>query len=161
VITVADRALSINAIAIPIVNGHLDYNNIFDEFGGFRDIQYRVLRTTKEANFIADPLRILRVFRFQSRFGFDIENLTWQYAVKNKHLLKTVAKERIKKEFNGILMGEYAHMALRNILNTGVLEELFEECQKIQHHVLLLFFMISESLLCLIGKREIIILDMS
>ncbi len=121
------RDLTINAIAIPIVNGTLDYDNVFDEFGGFRDIQFKVLRTTREQNFIDDPLRILRLFRFQSKLGFDIENLTWRYAVKNSHLVKTVAKERIKKEFDGILMGKYVHMALRNMLNAGVLEQLFAD----------------------------------
>ena len=121
------RDLSINAIAIPIVNGVLDYDNVWDEFGGFRDIQYKVLRTTREQNFIDDPLRILRLFRFQSSLGFDIENLTWDYAVKNRRLVKTVAKERVKKEFDGILMGQHVQMALRNMLNAGILEELFED----------------------------------
>ena len=121
------RDLTINAIAIPIVNGELDYNNVWDEFGGFRDIQYKVLRTTRERNFIDDPLRILRLFRFQSKLGFDIENLTWRYAVNNRHLIKTVASERIKKEFDGILKGQYVQMALRNMLHAGVLEQLFED----------------------------------
>ena len=122
-----NRDLTINAIAIPIVNGTLDYNNVYDEFGGFRDIQYKVLRTTREQNFIDDPLRILRLFRFQSTLGFDIENLTWRYAAKNSHLVKTVAKERIKKEFDGILKGQYVQMTLRNMLHAGVLEQLFED----------------------------------
>src|SRR6056297_2662769 len=121
------RDLTINAIAIPIVNGELDYNNVWDEFGGFRDIQFKVLRTTREQNFIDDPLRILRLFRFQSKLGFDIENLTWRYALNNRHLIKTVASERIKKEFDGILKGPYVQMALRNMLHAGVLEQLFED----------------------------------
>ena len=121
------RDLTINAIAIPIVNGELDYSRVCDEVGGFRDIQYKVLRTMREQNFIDDPLRILRLFRFQSKLGFDIENLTWRYAVNNSHLVKAVAKERIKKEFDGILKGPYVQMALRNMLHAGVLEQLFED----------------------------------
>ncbi|MDN5359821.1 MAG: hypothetical protein PWQ84_884 [Thermotogaceae bacterium] len=121
------RDLTINALAIPIVNGKLDYDNVYDAFGGLQDLQFKVLRTTQESNFTDDPLRILRLFRFQSKLGFHIENLTWRYAVKNLHLIEKVAKERIKKEFDGILMGQYVEMALRNMLNAGVLEQLFEE----------------------------------
>ena len=120
------RDLTINALAIPIIDGKLDYDNVYDEFGGLQDLKFKVLRTTRESNFLDDPLRILRLFRFQSKLGFHIENLTWRYAVNNRHLIKTVAKERIKKEFDGILMGKYVQMALRNMLNAGVLEQLFE-----------------------------------
>jgi len=121
-----NRDLTINTIAIPIINGILDYKNVHDEFGGFRDIQYKVLRTTREQIFIDDPLRILRLFRFYSKLVFDIENLTWRYAVNNRHLIKTVAKERIKKEFDSILKGKYVQIALRNMLHAGILEQLFE-----------------------------------
>ena len=52
--------------------------------------------------------------------------ITWCYAVNNRHLLNKVAAERIRKEFYGILKGKYVVMALRNMLYTGILEELFD-----------------------------------
>ena len=55
------RDLTINAIAVNINNGE-----ITDLFGGISDIKNHTLNHIEEINFIDDPLRLLRVYRFQA-----------------------------------------------------------------------------------------------
>ena len=67
----ARRDFTINAIAINLANG-----NIIDPFGGKPDIKNKIIQHIKDSNFIDDPLRILRAFRFASTTGFDISDET-------------------------------------------------------------------------------------
>lgn len=58
----ARRDLTINAIAKDIITGE-----IFDPFGGQKDIEAKLLRPTTKA-FAEDPVRILRAARFLARY---------------------------------------------------------------------------------------------
>ena len=49
---------------------------IIDLVGGLDDIKNGIIRAVSEENFIDDPLRILRAFRFASVLGFKIEKET-------------------------------------------------------------------------------------
>lgn len=60
------RDLTINAMA-----QDLDTKEIIDPFGGQKDLKNGILRHITDS-FAEDPLRVLRVARFQSRFGFEI-----------------------------------------------------------------------------------------
>ena len=69
------RDLTINAIAKDIDSGKL-----VDPYGGQRDLDARVLRHVSNA-FIEDPVRVLRIARFASRFahlGFTVAPETLQ-----------------------------------------------------------------------------------
>jgi tRNA nucleotidyltransferase (CCA-adding enzyme) len=61
------RDLTINAIAMPVVDGQVLTDNIIDLYDGVRDLELKVFRHVSEA-FIEDPVRILRLARFACRF---------------------------------------------------------------------------------------------
>ena len=109
------RDFTINAMA---------YNKrIYDYYGGREDLANKIIRAVGIANerFREDALRILRALRFSSVLGFTIEEKTKQAMFENKSLLKNISHERIREEFNKILLGENAEEVLLNY------EKIFEE----------------------------------
>ena len=76
------RDLSINALYM-----NVSTKEIVDIIGGQEDIKNKVLRTTNpnpNVVFIDDPLRILRVVRFKSRYpDFNIDPLTFASMFEN------------------------------------------------------------------------------
>lgn len=94
----AERDFTINAIAVP-----LSLDRIIDPFEGEKHIYRKLIRMINEKNLKADPLRILRAYRFHATLNFEIDDET-RYALKtNANLLKVTARERIKDELWKIL----------------------------------------------------------
>ncbi|MBE7712888.1 MAG: CCA tRNA nucleotidyltransferase [Cyanobacteria bacterium SIG26] len=134
------RDLTINAVAINIRTGE-----IIDYCQGLNDIQTKTLKAVCEQNFIDDPLRILRLFRFYSILGFKIHPQTYEYIKKHNHLISNPAKERIQYEIMKLFSGEYAHETLLKMDECGLLELLFPFVKELKqvppnlHHHLNLF----------------------
>ena len=61
------RDLTINAIAVNIRSGE-----VIDLTDGLDDIKNKRINFISEQNFIDDPLRLLRIYRFQAGLGFDV-----------------------------------------------------------------------------------------
>lgn len=115
------RDLTINAIAADIKNGEIPeycYQGIFD-------LENRILRGVREENFTDDPLRILRIFRFYSLLGFEIDQSLLNIAAKYSELIIKPAKERILYELMKLFGGEYAHEALLKMDDCKILDKLF------------------------------------
>ena len=115
-----ERDFSINAIAFDLSN-----DEFIDFTGGIKDIQDKILRAIKENNFIDDPLRILRAFRFMATLGFEFDDNLIQIINNNKFLLCLPAKERVQDEIMKLFGGKYASKALLKMYETGVLELIF------------------------------------
>lgn len=99
------RDLTINALAYS--------NEIIDITGGIDDINNKIIRANApELRIKEDPLRILRVLRFTSKLGFEIEKKTNDAILKYKDLLKNVSAERIKHELEEILEGKDVYKIL-------------------------------------------------
>lgn len=92
------RDLTINAIAKD------ENNNYIDPFNGIQDIKNKILRHTSE-KFIEDPLRIIRIARFNARYPeFKIAKET-KILIKemiNKDMLKNITNERYWKEISRV-----------------------------------------------------------
>lgn len=86
------RDLTINAMARNVRTGRL-----IDPFGGQRDLQAGIIRHVSEA-FLEDPVRVLRVARFATRFGFEVADETKELARKGARNLPEVPGERIEKD---------------------------------------------------------------
>ena len=114
------RDLTINAIAVNINNGE-----ITDLFGGISDIKNHTLNHIEEINFIDDPLRLLRVYRFQAVLDFEISPDTIRVICKYSDLISKPAKERVLYELMKIFNGKYTATALLNMNKTWLLEEIF------------------------------------
>lgn len=140
------RDLTINSIAV-----NLKTFEIIDTTGGAADFSAKLLRCYNETAITDDPLRLLRFFRFQSIYGFEIEAQTRFWVEKYKDLIKNPAVERINYEILKLFGGKYAHKALISMDETGLLELLFPfvvEYKKVPpntHHHLDLFHHLVET----------------
>jgi tRNA nucleotidyltransferase (CCA-adding enzyme) len=90
------RDLTINAMAMD------ETGTVVDPYGGKQDLESRVLRHVSEA-FAEDPLRVLRLARFQARFGatwtIAPETMTLMHAMVAAGELDALTRERVWVEF--------------------------------------------------------------
>ena len=114
------RDLTINSIAVEIHTGET-----IDLFGGIADIKRKILSYIEETNFVDDPLRLLRGYRFQALLNFSIDTETLQAICKYAKLINKPAKERVAYELMKLFSGKYTHTALLNMNKTWLLEEIF------------------------------------
>jgi len=92
------RDFTINAMAIGI-NRHC-YGDVFDFYGGRRDLEKKVIRALHPLSFIDDPTRILRAVRFEKRLSFRLEprTLLWIREALARRMLFSVQKHRLRDE---------------------------------------------------------------
>ena len=114
------RDLTINAIAVNLHTGE-----ITDLFGGVADIKNKTINYIEEANFIDDPLRLLRVYRFQAALDFELGSDTIMAICNHTDLISKPAKERVLYELMKLFNGKYTATALLNMNKTWLLEEIF------------------------------------
>ena len=137
----ARRDLTVNAVAV-----NLSTMEIVDKFNGLNDILNKQLNSVSEKNFIDDPLRILRAFRFMSVLGFKMSDELMCIIKKHINLLNLPAVERINYELLKLLGGNFAYDTLLSLDNTGGLEVLFPFVSELKrvppntHHHLDLFY---------------------
>ena len=117
------RDLTINAIAKD------KKGQIFDPFGGIKDIKNKVLRHVSSA-FVEDPIRVLRIARFSARFHkFQIHPKTEAFLkqiVKNKEI-ETVASERVWHEFSVGFTEKKSYLMFEVLYQCGALKLLLPE----------------------------------
>jgi tRNA nucleotidyltransferase (CCA-adding enzyme) len=115
----ARRDLTINAIAYDPIANRLE-----DPFEGISDLKNRVIKAVghAETRFREDGLRIMRAARFAARFGYQIENKTFQAMRSSLETLKRVSKERVQDELRKTLMSTHAFYGLSLLLQSGALE---------------------------------------
>lgn len=103
------RDFTVNAIAMS-GTGELQ-----DPVNGKADLAAGCLRCVGDPNrrFDEDALRILRGLRFASVLGFDIEEKTAAGMRGNRELLRSIAAERIRVEWDKLLCGVNAGKILR------------------------------------------------
>ncbi|MEJ2181939.1 MAG: hypothetical protein P8Y66_00260 [Nitrospirota bacterium] len=95
---------------------------LLDPTGGLRDIQRGILRGVARQNFVSDPLRILRAYRFLAEPPWRIERGTRAVLRELASLAGRPAAERITLEFFRLLNGERAQEALRTAYRDRVLQ---------------------------------------
>ena len=122
------RDLTINALYYNISTGE-----IVDMVGGQNDIESKIIRTTNKNPDIVyddDPLRVLRTVRFATRFGWEIEQKTYESMKKYVDRLEIISKERIRDEFNKILLSDNASMGIRTLCNIGAMKYIIPEVEE-------------------------------
>lgn len=115
----ARRDFTVNSIAM-----HPDLG-VFDPFGGRQDLDARILRTTGDPpeRFREDALRILRLFRFAAKLGFNIEAATLDAAGKLNDHLRGISAERVTAELRAILSFDAA-AALTQMRQCGIFSQI-------------------------------------
>lgn len=98
---------------------------------GFNDITNKIIRTTSDPDIIFedDALRILRVIRFASRYGWNIDNNTYAGMIRKVERLSVITKERIQDEFNKMITCNNPVIALRYIKDIGAMKYIIPELE--------------------------------
>ena len=133
----ARRDLTMNAIAFDLKD-----NKFIDLFAGFDDLKHSKINIIDEKNLVDDPLRLLRIFRFQATTGFDISEDLKEIVKKYYKLINNSAKERINYELMKLFDGEYTVKSLQNMDECNLLCEIlpiFNDVKKVppntHHHL--------------------------
>ncbi|MCI5850482.1 MAG: CCA-adding protein [Sutterellaceae bacterium] len=109
------RDLTINAIAMD------EEGNLFDPWGGERDIIRRVFRHVSEA-FREDPVRILRLARFSARLPeFSIDPGTWELVcgMVQRGEADALVPERVLKEIARGIMERRPSRMMEVLVDSG------------------------------------------
>ena len=118
------RDLTINAMAYNVLDGTL-----IDMFDGMKDIKNKIIRSVGNPyeRFTEDGLRIMRAIRFATRLNFNIEKETFDAICHSTGMLTSIAYERIREEFNGILISDNPFRGIELLRKTGILALIMPE----------------------------------
>ncbi|HHU70157.1 MAG TPA: CCA tRNA nucleotidyltransferase [Thermoanaerobacterales bacterium] len=119
------RDFTINAVAFDIEQGVY-----IDPADGIKDINdNKVIRAVRspEERFEEDPLRMLRGIRLSVELGFPIEDTTYRTMCKMAPFLEKSSCERIRDEFNKILVSDRVEEGILLLKNTGLLNYIIPE----------------------------------
>ena len=124
------RDFTINALALSVVEGMA--GEVIDLFHGKQDLENKIIRAVgnPEERFEEDALRMLRAIRFGAELGWEISHETQEAIKKKAHLLEMIAKERIKDEFEKIIMSDNASQGIRAMNELGVLKYVIPELEE-------------------------------
>jgi poly(A) polymerase len=121
------RDLTINAIYKDISTGQ-----IYDPVGGVEDIKSKTIRTPINPDLIYtdDALRMFRVIRFATQYGWNLTPEVIEGIKRNLHRLGNTSKERIRDELNKILVTKDPARGMRMLKDTGLLPYVAKELQQ-------------------------------
>jgi tRNA nucleotidyltransferase/poly(A) polymerase len=134
----AARDLSINALACPLVAElfliEIPFQKLpcIDPCKGLPDLQDGRIRGMDKRNFIEDPLRLLRVFRFASTCDFEIAQQTLAWVKLLASSIQAVAAERLLQELDKFLSGKNLINAFEQMVETKLAQEIFSNAKKDQ-----------------------------
>ncbi len=114
------RDFTVNAMAYNPKAG------IIDPFGGQNDLSAGIIRTVgnPDKRFCEDGLRIMRGLRFAATLGFEIEPETTAAIHQCRHLLRSIARERVSAELSKLVMANDPESILTGF--GDIFEEIFE-----------------------------------
>ena len=100
------RDFTINTMALRLDGRH--YGELYDFWGGLRDIRRGLVRVLHSLSFVDDPTRMMRAVRFEQRFGFHIEERTGQLIEEAREMMRQVSGDRLRHELTLILCEDRA-----------------------------------------------------
>jgi poly(A) polymerase len=123
------RDFTINALAVRLPA--LEFVDLFD---GVLDLSKKLIRTPREPelSFSDDPLRMMRAARFASQLGFTPVVDLLIAATDMAQRIEIVSAERIRDEFNKLLMGEFPTTGLEILDGTKLSDYIIPELPALQ-----------------------------
>ena len=123
------RDFTINAMAV-----RLPSLEFVDLYGGVPDLLKELIRTPREAelSFSDDPLRMMRAARFASQLGFTPVADVIIAATDLADRISIVSAERIRDEFNKLLLGKYPTKGLEILEGTNLTSHFLPELPALQ-----------------------------
>ena len=118
------RDFTVNAIALSLMG-----MEPVDPHGGLADLAAGVLKTPLDpsVSFSEDPLRMLRLFRFQATLGFTPEEGTAGAVGRMGDRLGIVSAERIRDELSKLLLAPAPGAALSQVVASGLADHFLPE----------------------------------
>ncbi len=126
------RDFTINALAVPLkeaLTTPVSSWKIIDPTGGRKDLANQTIRSISKENLEADPLRLLRAYRFFAQLGFTIDMKTRSYISELNTRLLSVASERIARELQLIFETHQAGRTLYLMEEDHLLKVIFPELE--------------------------------
>lgn len=116
------RDFTINSLALEVDDSR--FGDLVDYFNGYKDLKDKKIRILHNLSFIEDPTRIIRAFRFASRYNFEIASETEALLLDSVEngFLKKVSWPRVKAELKIILGDRNPHQALELLEKFGILK---------------------------------------
>jgi tRNA nucleotidyltransferase (CCA-adding enzyme) len=151
------RDFTINSLALKSTNSKLQVTNksqiskskilnssyeVVDLFNGQKDLENNIIRAVGKADdrFDEDALRMMRAIRFASTLNgnsklqnvalWKIEENTFEAIKKNAKNLKYISAERIKDEFEKIILSDHPAEGVVLLHETGLLKQFIPEFEK-------------------------------
>jgi poly(A) polymerase len=119
------RDYTINALALPLD----EPGPLLDPGGGLADLNRGIIRHLSRDNLVADPLRLIRAFRFLAQLGFEIHPETMVLIGGLAGLAAEPAVERTLAELYLLLEAPGAGPAMAALDKAGLLAVLFPELE--------------------------------
>lgn len=123
------RDFTINSLAVEIgslvQNPNPGEESILDASTGMIDLHDRIIRINSESVLKDDPLRIVRMFRFKTQLGFEIDPQSLEMSSKYVDQLHKISGERVRDELFQILNRPKSAETLLQMDSIGVLSQLF------------------------------------
>ena len=122
------RDFTVNSIALSLPG-----LEAVDPFGGLADIATGTLKTplSPEISFGDDPLRMLRLFRFQATLGFAPDPAALEAVAGMGARLEIVSAERIRDELSKLLVAHAPGGSLQMVVETGLAEHFLPELPRL------------------------------
>jgi tRNA nucleotidyltransferase (CCA-adding enzyme) len=116
------RDFTVNTLALRLNGNH--FGELRDDLGGVADLEQGRLHALHPGSYRDDPTRILRLVRYEQRYGFKVaeEDLTWIAAAKSG--LGELSGERLRHELDLILAEERSVAMLARLSGLDVLGEI-------------------------------------
>lgn len=121
------RDFTVNAMAVSLC-AH-NFGEIIDYYGGFGDIEKKVIKPLHSLSFIEDPTRIFRALRFKTRLGFTIDRHA-SAGIKEAlkfDISKKIEPIRIFNELENIFSEPAVHETMREINKYGLFDFISED----------------------------------
>ena len=116
------RDLTVNALYYdPIKEIIYDYHN------GLNDIKDKIIRIIGDPKkrFKEDPIRMIRIIRFASKLGFEIDSSIKDTIKINSILIKNVPKARIAEDFSKLILSGHSIEGFKMLFDYNLCKHIF------------------------------------
>ena len=128
------RDITINSMGLPIAGLFRDSGCkgqgallVIDPLGGAQDLEEKIIRGASKKCFSADPLRMLRVFRFSAILDFSVDPDVLHQISTQRQSLARVSTERIAHELDLVMASPQAYTTFQAMHECGLLWEILPE----------------------------------
>jgi tRNA nucleotidyltransferase (CCA-adding enzyme) len=112
------RDFTINAMAASLKGE--DHGELVDPYGGQADLDAGTIRVLHDESFVDDPTRIFRAVRYESRFGFRMNEHTEALARAAVEYIGRLSAARLREELIELLDEEQAGASIVRLGELGV-----------------------------------------